>query len=37
MADEMHDREMSYRRGWLTADDVINTRSLADLRRLLPR
>ena len=25
------------RRGWLTADDVINTRSLADLRRLLKR
>jgi len=25
------------RRGWLTADDVINTRSLADLRNLLRR
>jgi len=25
------------RRGWLTADDVINTRSLADLRKLLKR
>ena len=25
------------RRGWLTADDVINTRSLADLRKLLRR
>lgn len=25
------------RRGWLTAEDVINTRSLADLRRLLKR
>jgi DNA polymerase (family 10) len=25
------------RRGWLTADDVINTRSLVDLRRLLKR
>ncbi len=25
------------RRGWLTADDVINTRSLAELRRLLNR
>jgi DNA polymerase (family 10) len=25
------------RRGWLTADDVINTRSLADLRNLLKR
>jgi len=25
------------RRGWLTADDVINTRSLADLRKLLER
>jgi DNA polymerase (family 10) len=25
------------RRGWLTADDVINTRSLADLRKLLQR
>ena len=25
------------RRGWLTADDVINTRSLAELRKLLKR
>jgi len=25
------------RRGWLTADDVINTRSLADLRKMLKR
>jgi DNA polymerase (family 10) len=25
------------RRGWLTADDVINTRSLSDLRKLLKR
>jgi DNA polymerase (family X) len=25
------------RRGWLTADDVINTRSLVDLRKLLKR
>jgi DNA polymerase (family 10) len=25
------------RRGWLTADDVINTRSLADLRKMLRR
>ena len=25
------------RRGWLTAGDVINTRSLPDLRKLLPR
>lgn len=25
------------RRGWLTADDVINTRSLADLRKILKR
>lgn len=25
------------RRGWLTADDVINTRSLADLRKLMKR
>lgn len=25
------------RRGWLTADDVINTRSLGDLRKLLKR
>jgi DNA polymerase (family X) len=25
------------RRGWLTADDVINTRSLADLRKMLTR
>ena len=25
------------RRGWLTADDVLNTRSLAELRRLLKR
>lgn len=25
------------RRGWLTADDVVNTRSLADLRKLLRR
>jgi DNA polymerase (family X) len=25
------------RRGWLTANDVINTRSLADLRKLLRR
>jgi DNA polymerase (family 10) len=25
------------RRGWLTADDVINTRSLAALRKLLKR
>jgi len=25
------------RRGWLTADDVINTQSLADLRKLLKR
>ena len=25
------------RRGWLTADDVVNTRSLADLRKMLRR
>jgi DNA polymerase (family 10) len=25
------------RRGWLTANDVINTRSLAELRKLLKR
>jgi DNA polymerase (family X) len=25
------------RRGWLTANDVINTRPLADLRKLLRR
>jgi DNA polymerase (family 10) len=25
------------RRGWLTADDVVNTRSLAELRKLLKR
>jgi DNA polymerase (family 10) len=25
------------RRGWLTADDVINTRSLGELRKLLKR
>jgi DNA polymerase (family 10) len=25
------------RRGWLTADDVINTRSLVELRKLLQR
>jgi DNA polymerase (family 10) len=44
-SDAHHDTHLSYmafglnqaRRGWLEADDVINTRSLADLKKLLKR